>query len=196
MDFDKNDVRVGAFILAVVAIFLGAVAAVNRARIMTRTYWLQIALPEIAGIDNGVDVYYRGFRAGQVDRVTVSYKPDFRFEVRFSVNRQIQLPVGSKVVVRGKGFSGGRILDLVPAEAGTGIVVPPDAFLPVELEPDLMAKANDVLGEARAFVRKFQEKGTADDAAALVRESRLAVAEFRRTLANVNALIEEDRAAL
>ena len=38
----------------------------------------------------------------------MTYEPQFRFVVRFSVKNEIRLPPGSKVVVRGKGFSGGN----------------------------------------------------------------------------------------
>ncbi|MBI3504999.1 MAG: MCE family protein [Proteobacteria bacterium] len=196
MDFESNDVAVGALVLLVVMVFMGAVVVVNRARFTQRTYPLRVELREIAGIDKGADVLYRGYRAGQVDRVTVTYEPQFRFVVEFNVKNEIQLPIGSKVVVRGKGFTGGRFLDVIPVEGGKGIVLPENALLPVELEPDLMAKANDVLGEARSVVRRFAEKGTADDAVALIHEARGVVVEMRRTMANVNAMVEENRVAL
>lgn len=196
MDFDKNDAAVGAFIVLAAAAFLGALLVVSSDRLMAKSYPLSVELPEIAGIDRGAEVLYRGYKAGEVQRVTVTYEPQFRFVVRFSVKSEIKLPPGTKVVVRGKGFSGGRYLDLdAPPRAGAESV-PSGSVLPVELEPDLMAKANDVLGEARSVVRRFQERGTAEDAIALVHDARGAVNEMRRTLATANALMEENRTAL
>lgn len=196
MDFEKNDAAVGAFIVLAAAAFLAAFVLVNRERLTAKTYPLSIELPQIAGIDRGTEVIYRGYKVGEVDRVSVTYEPQFRFVVRFSVKREIRLPPRTKVLVRGKGFTGGGYLDLdAPPRVGEDSVAP-DSVLPVEVEPDLMAKANDVLGEARAVVRRFQQRGTAEDAIGLVRDARLAVADMRRTMATANALMEENRAAL
>lgn len=203
MEFDRDDAKVGALVLAAAAVFLAAAILINRERITAKSYPLSIELAEIAGIDKGVDVVYRGYKAGQVERVDVTYEPRFRFVVRFSVKRDIRLPPGTKALVRGRGFTGGRYLDLVAPDRASGEAVEPGSVLPVELEPDLMAKANDVLGEARLVVRRFQERGTAEDAIALVSDTRAAVNELRKTLANANALVananalmDENRATL
>jgi ABC-type transporter Mla subunit MlaD len=196
MDFEKNDAAVGAFLVLAAAAFAAALLFVNGGRLFSKSYPLSIELPEIAGIDKGAEVLYRGYKAGEVTRVAVTYAPQFRFVVHFVVKSDIRLPPGTRVLVRGKGFTGGRFLDLDAPAGADARSLPPGTVLPVELEPDLMAKANDVLGEARTVVRRFSEKGTAEDAAMAVREARGAMTELRKTLANANALMEEDRAAL
>ncbi len=196
MDFEKNDAAVGAFIVLAAAAFIAALVAVNAGRFLTKSYPLSIELAQIAGIDRGAEVLYRGYKAGEVSQVSVVYAPRFRFVVRFTVKRDIRLPPGTKVMVRAKGFTGGRYLDLEAPEEASDVAVPAGTVLPVELEPDLMAKANDVLGEARTVVRRFSERGTAEDAAMAVREARGAMVELRRTLVTTNAMMEENRAAL
>lgn len=196
MDFEKNDAAVGAFIVLAATAFLAALVMVSGERLLTKTYSLSIELPEIAGIDRGAEVMYRGYKAGEVKSVAVTYEPQFRFVVRFSVKSGIRLPPGTKVMVRGKGFSGGRYLDLAAPPRVGDAAVPPDTVLPVELEADLMAKANDVLGEARQVVKRLHDQGAAEDAVLLLRDARGMVNEMRKTMATTNALLEENRAAM
>lgn len=196
MDFEKNDALVGGFIVAALAAFAAALLAVNTERFMTKSYPLSIELERISGIDRGAEVLYRGYKAGEVTQVSVVYSPQFRFVVKFTVKRDIRLPPGTKVLVRAKGFTGGRFLDLDAPEQAGDVFLTAGTVLPVELEPDLMAKANDVLGEARGIVRRLSERGTAEDAAMAVREARYAMAELRKTLVTTNAMMEENRAAL
>lgn len=203
MDLDKDDAKVGAFVAAAIAVFVAAGLLINRERLRAGSYPLSIELSEIAGIDKGAEVLYRGYRAGQVERVDVTYEPRFAFVVRFSVKRDIRLPGGTKAYVRGRGFTGAKYLDLIAPQGAGRPPLEPGSTLPVEFEPDLMAKANDVLGEARLVVRRFQERGTAEDAIALVSDTRAAVLELRKTLAgadrllaNANSMLEENRSGL
>lgn len=197
MDFEKNDAAIGAFVLAALAVFLLTVLAVNRERLTSRTYHLQIQLPNIAGIDKGVEVIYQGYKAGAVDRVTIAYEPEFRFIVRLAIKEEIQLKMGTNVIVRSKGFGGARYLELSPPSAAENRPIVPDgAMLPTLREADLMSKAHDVMGELQKVVRNFQREGTGDEIVRIVKRSDSALAGLERALSNINALMEENRAAL
>ena len=196
MEFDKKDVTAGAFVVAAIIVFIGAMVAVERERYMAETYHLRIHLSEIAGIDRGVDVMYKGYKAGEVDRVKVVYEPEFRFVVRLAVKSEIRLRQGTVVAVRNKGLGGGKVLDLVPPEGTGGPILEEGAILPTTRETDLMAKANEVLGEAQKMVKSFQQKGTAEEAAAVVRAARIALEHLDQTLVSTHAMVEEDRVAL
>ncbi len=196
MDFEKSDAWVGAFVVGAVAVFVAAFIAVNRARFVAETYHLEIRLPEISGIDKGVDVVYKGYKAGVVDRVTVVYVPEFRFVVRLAIKSEVQLRRGTICAVRNRGFAGGKSLELVAPDKPEAGMLLEGEVLPTTRDTDLMAKANEVLGEAQKVVRRFQEKGTAEEAIAVVKAARLVVNHLDDTLVSVRALVEEDRVAL
>lgn len=197
MDFEKNDAAIGAFVLAAIAIFIATLAGINRGRLTSQTYHLQIQLPNIAGIDKGVEVMYQGYKAGAVDQVTIAYEPEFRFIVRLAIKQDIRLKMGTTVIVRNKGFGGAKYLELSPPSRGEGRAIVPDGALLATLrETDLMSKAHEVMGELQRVVRNFQKEGTGDEIVRIVKHAELALASLDRALTNVSALMEENRAAL
>ncbi|MBI4348570.1 MAG: MCE family protein [Elusimicrobia bacterium] len=196
MDFEKHDVAVGAFVVGALLVFFTAFVAVNRARFTAETYRVEIRLPEISGIDKGVDVMYKGYKAGVVDKVTVVYVPEFRFVVGLAIKNELQLRRGTVVHVRNKGLAGGRVLELVAPDRPDAGMVGEGEVLPTTRDTDLMAKANEVLGEAQKVVKRFQEKGTAEEAIAVVKVARQVVTHLDETLISARALVEENRATL
>ena len=199
MDFEKGDVTVGAFVLAALLIFVVTLTAINRERLTAQVYHVDIHLPNIAGIDKGVDVIYRGYKAGAVDHVTIAYKPEFRFVVQLAIKKEITLREGTAVEVLSQGFGGSKVLELLPPPEGekeTSRVIKDGDHLPVIVEMDLMAKANMVMGEVQKFVGDFQKKGTGTQIMNTVQHAQGAVENLDRALANLNALLSENRAAL
>lgn len=60
MEFEKRDVWVGAVLLSALAAFAAALLIVNRERLSSETYRVEIQLPNIAGLDKGTEVMYKG----------------------------------------------------------------------------------------------------------------------------------------
>ena len=94
MNLDKRDFRVGLFVLTMLGVFIATLVYVNKARFAAKTYSLKIRLPGIAGIDRGVEVMYRGYKAGVVDAVEIGYKPDVHFVVTLAIKEEIRLRSG------------------------------------------------------------------------------------------------------
>lgn len=196
MEFEKKDALIGAFVLAALAVFVFSLAAVNRERVTAQTYPIEIRLPNISGIDKGVEVMYQGYKAGAVERITITYEPEFRFNVRLAIKNEIRLRQGTTVLVRNKGFGGTKFLELAtPAEAG-GALLKEGSVLAAVRETDVMVKANEVLGEVQKVVANFQKRGTAEDLVQVVKNARTALGSLDRALNGMNALMDENRAAL
>ncbi len=198
MDYEKADAVLGAFVLAALAAVVLVLAAVNRKRLGGDARHVEIHLPNIAGIDKGVEVLYKGYRAGAVDRVTIAYEPEFTFVVDLAIKSEIRLKSGTSVSVRGKGFGGGKYLELLPPSEGeaTRETLAEGAVLPTVPDVDVMARANAVMGEVQKIVQEFEKAGTVADVQHTVRHAKSAVQNLDHALANLNALLEEDRAAL
>ena len=100
------------------------------------------------------------------------------------------------VKVGSKGFAGGKVLDLIGPETAQGPRIEEGAVLPAIHDTDIMAKANEVLGEAQKVVKQFQDKGTVQDAMGVVKSARSVLDHLDKTLISMHAMVEEDRAAL
>ncbi len=196
MEFEKKDALIGAFVLAALAVFVFSLAAVNRERVTAQTYPIEIRLPNISGIDKGVEVMYQGYKAGAVDRITITYEPEFRFNVRLAIKNEIRLREGTTVLVRNKGFGGAKFLELSTPEGAGGALLKEGAVLATVRETDVMAKANEVLGEVQKVVVDFRKKGTADDLIHTVKNARAALGSLDKALVAMNGLMDENRAAL
>lgn len=197
MNFEKNDAIIGAFVLAAVAACILAAAALNRQRLPAEANHFEIRLPNIAGIDKGVEVIYQGYKAGAVDKVTIAYKPELLFIVGLAIKKEIRLKAGTTVVARNKGFGGAKVLELsMPPGGDSRRLLPEGAVLPAMRETDLMVKANEVMGEMERVARNFQKEGTSADIAQTFKRANAALAKLDVTLTNVNTLLEENRASL
>ncbi|MFH2203002.1 MAG: MlaD family protein [Elusimicrobiota bacterium] len=196
MDFERRDFAVGVFVVAALLAFLAGLVFVNRGRITTKSYDVSLRLSDINGIDKGVEVMYRGYTAGFVDKIAIGYEPEVHFIVRLAVKEEIRLRTGTRVAVRNKGFGGAKYLEFVsPAGGGTG-TVEKGSQLPVITDDDIMTKANEVLGNVQLFVKNLQQAGTAEQLQTTVHHAHSAIIHLDRTLTALNALIAENRASL
>jgi len=196
MDLETKDAWTGAFLLLTVAVVLGALAALNKDRLSSGVYRVAIRLDSIAGIERGGEVIYRGYRAGEVDAVTVAYEPDVHFDVRLSVKRELRLRAGTTVLVRGKGLGGARYLELIPPENPGSKFVLEGELLDAVAEPDIFASAQGTLGDVQKMVGDVQKGGTTENLQAAALHMRHAMAKLDATLASLNALLTENRATL
>jgi len=198
MDFDKNDVWTGACVLAVLALFVAGLLFLNHKRFTAETYAVEIHLPNIAGVEKGVDVIYKGYKAGAVERVTIAYEPEFKFIVTLAIKSEIELRWGTKVMVRNKGFGGAKFIELSPPpdENSGQAVIEAGSVLPVEQAPDLMTKANAVLAKVENVVRDFQNAKTGTQVQEAMQKAKSALENLDSLLANANALVAENRKAL
>lgn len=197
MDFDDNDVLAGALVVGAAILFLAMLAFINRNRLTSETYPVNIHLADIAGIEPGVDVVYKGYKAGTADRVSINYEPTFHFVVRLAVKSEIRLRQGTKVMVRNKGFGGAKILELMPpADETTALPVAKDALLPVVSDADLVKQANAVLGRVEEVVKSIQGADPGTQLKATLTQLQGAITGANHLVGNLNLLLEENRSDL
>lgn len=197
MNFNKRDALVGLFVVGAAAVFLALAVFVNRARLFSRTFPVVIHLTDISGIEPGVEVVYRGYRAGAVDRVDVTYEPEFKFIVHLSVKPEIRLRQGMAVGVQSKRLGAAKVLNLFfPEGVVPGASLSPGDRLPVVEELDLMAKANKVMNQVERFLLDFNTKETGSELRETLTHARSAVANLDHALGNANGMLAENRAAL
>jgi ABC-type transporter Mla subunit MlaD len=112
MNFEKQDARLGALVLAALGLFVGLVAYKNAGAVTERTYPLVVRLDQMEGLTPGADVQLKGYRVGSVERVDMRQQgKDYLFLARISVRQDIQLWRGTKAYLAPKGV-GSVMLDL------------------------------------------------------------------------------------
>jgi len=197
MDFDKNDAAAGALVVGALGVLLAIFIFVNRSRMTSEAYHLQIHLVDIAGIEKGIEVVYKGYKAGAVDRVSIAYTPTFHFIVNLAIKSEIQLRTGTKIVVRNKGFVGQKILELSPPTDETrGTMLVDGTLVPVVMDTDLMRKANFVLGQVEEVIKGIQGAAPGDQLKTTLTQTRSLVANLDRLTTTLQQVLEENRADL
>lgn len=66
----------------------------------------------INGLVEQAPVYIKGYKVGQVDKITYDFSKDSSFTVTFSINKDIQLPEGTELALIADGLLGGTALQL------------------------------------------------------------------------------------
>jgi len=196
MDFEKNDVVVGAFVLGSILAFALALVAINWGRVSSETYHLGMRLPEISGIDKGVEVIYKGYKAGSVDRVNVVYEPELGFDIRLAIKKEIRLHQGAVAVARARGFAGGKYVEITEPQNASGPLLQDGTVIQSVREADIMAQANEVMDQAHDALLRFHKEKITEGLADTVKNAKASLAELNRVLINTNALIQENRASI
>ena len=175
MEFQRQDLRVGAFVLVALAVFSALTAMAIHKRFFRQEYTLHTSLPRIDGLRPGGDVLLRGHTVGLVRKITLTSTPEILFEVDFSVAEQISLPIGTRARLSGN-FSG-TVLELVTP----GDPMDPDS--PPPLPPDKLG----IFLEADSSVPGL----IGPSLQALFTEAYAMTRQLSLTLANADSLITE-----
>lgn len=214
LEFERRDLGVGCFLLAAAALFLAVAGVAFRDRLFQRSYRLNTSFVRIEGLQAGAEVQLRGYKIGEVTRIGLATKPDFRFDVEFDVAEGIRLPAGSRARLSFRGLGSKFLEILTPGDAGIPAAAAdrPQVFLAAgdRLPGDLGTDLDAILGDAQLALRRFvvtierfdalldERVGPAvDEARRLLRVDLPGVSdETRATLREAGRLLDESRAAL
>lgn len=170
MNFEKQDARLGFFVLLALALFVGLLAYKNAGAVTERTYRLVVRLDQMEGLVPGTDVQLKGYRVGAVERVDmVQAGVDYHFLAAISVRDDIQLWRGTRAVVAPKGV-GSVMLDLrLPAVAERRLALVAGDQIPGEEGVSLVGvleRADRLLANLNASLEavrdRVQKKGLGD----------------------------------
>lgn len=170
MNFEKQDARLGFFVLLALALFVGLIAYKNAGAVTERTYRLAVRLDEMEGLAPGTDVQLKGYRVGAVERVDlVREGADYHFVAAISVREDIRLWRGTRAVVAPKGV-GSVMLDLrLPDLAERQVALAAGDHIPGEAGASLggvLERADHLLGNLNtsldAVRTRIQAKGLGD----------------------------------
>lgn len=94
---------------------------------------------EVNGLVAQAPVYVKGYKVGQVDRITYDFTRDSSFLVDISINRDIRLPHGTTMALVADGLLGGTAVQLnIPVVPSETPLYANGEYLPTEVIPGLM----------------------------------------------------------
>lgn len=114
----------------------------------------------INGLTEQAPVYIKGYKVGLVERIQYDFTKNPAFVVSVSIDKNIQLPVGTEMALRADGLLGGMAIEMVlPTTATTGLCQKGDTLKSVvvpglfeSLEHGVLAKLDSVLGETTTLM--------------------------------------------
>ncbi|MDX9748262.1 MAG: MlaD family protein [Paludibacter sp.] len=171
----------------------------------------------IDGLVPSAPVYVKGLKVGQVEAVEYDFSKATSFKVKISVNRDIHLPLGTRIELFDDGLMGGKAIQLVyePFSASTAMHKSGDILvsslgggLLTELSGSLIPKIETIATQADSLLRSVRllidgqsvqnslaslETTTADLASSSAALKRMMNNEVPSVLRNVNALTVDFR---
>ena len=133
-----REIKVG--VLAVICIFLlifgfNFLKGVN---IFSPTNGYHGTFYNLHNLEEQAAVYIRGHKVGQVDNIDYDFTRDSAFTVDISINRDIALPLGTRMALVSDGLLGGMAIELqLPANSDSGLIAH-GSYLPTTYIPGLM----------------------------------------------------------
>jgi phospholipid/cholesterol/gamma-HCH transport system substrate-binding protein len=164
--YRRDEVKVGALVLAALAVLAVFLAAVLGLRLGPRAGY-HVRFRNVAGLEEGSPVTYGGFQVGRVAAIRVEEAGAGLLDIQLSLDAEVRLPRGTRATVNAPIFGETR-LELVPGDPAEGY-----------LEPGA-----EVAGE-----EPFDLNAALKSAESLVRQAGETVAELRATLEEVSGQV-------
>jgi phospholipid/cholesterol/gamma-HCH transport system substrate-binding protein len=197
----NREVKVGAFVLVGLAMFLTALFTLTDVGMFRGRYYATTVIEDAGGMRRGDPVQMRGVNIGRVTGFNMV--PD-GVAVRMELYNDYVVPSDSRVLVRSSGLLGGMVVEVVPGvsteRAGEGIA------LPGSVEAGLMASAAgtgnraDLVLDRMALLLSEQNVGTVGQSAtelqALLAELTALAAQQRQELAVLTSSLGRTAAGL
>lgn len=163
MIVERNDAKVGLFVLVGMGLFLALVVLKTARQVVERTYPVQVRLARLEGVDVGTEVQLQGWRVGRVERVELKQEGvAYHFLATLSVKEGIRLWEGTKGAVAAKGLGGVAVSLELPEEAERLKLLPPGAVLPGDSGVSLggvLEKVDALLANLDGAVSDLRTKG-------------------------------------
>lgn len=140
-----REIKVGIVAIVCLLLLYFGFNFLKGVNIFSASYSYQGVYAVMNGLTEQSPVYIKGYKVGQVDAIEYDFSKDSAFTVTISVNRDIQLPVGTTMDLVADGLLGGSAIALsVPV--GDGLALNANhASLPTRVVPGLMDNIQDGL---------------------------------------------------
>ncbi len=200
MIVEKNDFRIGLFVIGAAAAFVGLLAFKNAQQVVERTYPLKVRLENLEGLDVGTPVMLQGYKVGKVERIRLEREDvTYHLEARISVLEDIRLWEGTRALVEAKGLGSPALTLALPEPAKRLHLLQAEATIPGEAGASLdhvIAQADHLMGSLNAAIDDLRDRFQKQGAGVILDHPKVARAlnDLDSVLMEHKALAKEGRA--
>lgn len=214
-NYFTREVKVG--IMAIVAIFVlyFGLNFLKGISIFTPVSYYYGSYENLGGLVPSTPVYVKGYKVGQVEKISYDFSKKESFVIKISVSKDIKLPKGTKMELYDEGIMGGKAVQLVYApitptqamyEPGDTIESKVGLGLMAQLSGDLVPKIESISLQADSLIRSVRvlvenkdltkslssiEHTTADLAVSSSQLKKMMNNEVPRILSDVNGVTSD-----
>lgn len=214
-NYFTREVKVG--IMAIVAIFVlyFGLNFLKGISIFTPVSYYYGSYENLGGLVPSTPVYVKGYKVGQVEKISYDFSKKESFVIKISVSKDIKLPKGTKMELYDDGIMGGKAVQLVYAPVTSSQVMyePGDTIeskvglgLMAQLSGDLVPKIESISLQADSLIRSVRvlvenkdltkslssiEHTTADLAVSSSQLKKMMNNEVPRILSDVNGVTSD-----
>ncbi len=142
---------------------------------------------DLHGLEEQAPIYIHGHKVGQVDAIHYDFTRDSAFVVDVSINKDIRLPYGTRMVLVADGLLGGKAIELKLTDDHTNPVIDKGAFLTTAYEPGLMEMLQgEVLAHVDQAVKDVDKAVNNIDSLVASLQSQVEGNHIRRSLTNID----------
>jgi len=197
-----REVRVG--IMSVVAIFvlyfgLNFLKGVN---IFSPIHFYYATYEDVDGLVPSSPVYIKGYKVGQVEAVEYDFSRQNSFNVKISITRDIQLPIGTVMELFDDGLMGGKAIRLIysPYDSATQAMHTPGDQLKCttgtglmdEIAGNLMPQIANVANQADSLLRSVRMLIDGEAVQSSLGSLQKTTAELELTSASIRKMMQHD----
>lgn len=164
-NYFTREVKVG--IMAIVAIFVlyFGLNFLKGISIFTPVSYYYGSYENLGGLVPSTPVYVKGYKVGQVEKISYDFSKQRSFVIKISVSKDIKLPKGAKMELYDEGIMGGKAVQLVYApitptqamyEPGDTIESKVGLGLMAQLSGDLVPKIESISLQADSLIRSVR----------------------------------------
>jgi phospholipid/cholesterol/gamma-HCH transport system substrate-binding protein len=214
-NYFTREVKVG--IMAIVAVFVlyFGLNFLKGISIFTPVSYYYGSYENLGGLVPSTPVYVKGYKVGQVEKISYDFSKQKSFVIKISVSKDIKLPKGAKMELYDEGIMGGKAVQLVYApitpmqamyEPGDTIESKVGLGLMAQLSGDLVPKIESISLQADSLIRSVRvlvenkdltkslssiEHTTADLAVSSSQLKKMMNNEVPRILSDVNVVTSD-----
>ena len=214
-NYFTREVKVGIMTIVAIFVLYFGLNFLKGISIFTTVSYYYGSYENLGGLVPSTPVYVKGYKVGQVEKISYDFSKKESFVIKISVSKDIKLPKGTKMELYDEGIMGGKAVQLVYApitptqamyEPGDTIESKVGLGLMAQLSGDLVPKIESISLQADSLIRSVRvlvenkdltkslssiEHTTADLAVSSSQLKKMMNNEVPRILSDVNGVTSD-----
>jgi len=148
MEKNKNELRVGLFLITPLAILLIIIMLKLGYSLVSSTMDVYLKVDSISSVKDGTPVMIKGYRIGRIVDIRPIFKPELHFLATMRITKNIELFDGCSVIIRNQNVLGDPVIEVRNPENQILPIQNNDVLEGIELVSlnAIMEQAHDLLG--------------------------------------------------